>query len=184
MTAKMVFAGFGGQGVLLMGYLTALAAMREGKNVTYLPSYGAEVRGGTANCTVCISDQEIASPVASTPGYAVIMNNPSLVKFANMVAPDGMILLNQSLVHAKVQRDDLKVIALPGTELAHELGEVRSANVVMVGALAQATGVVSLDALKKALAETGLGKKAKVLALNEKALDLGAKKAREILAGC
>lgn len=181
MTAKMVFAGFGGQGVLLMGYLTALAAMREGKNVTYLPSYGAEVRGGTANCTVCISEDEIASPVASTPACAVIMNNPSLVKFANMVATGGTILVNKSLVHAEVQRDDITVIGLPCTELASELGEVRSANVVMVGALAQAIGVVSLDALKKALAETGLGKKPKVLELNERALDLGAKKVREIL---
>jgi 2-oxoglutarate ferredoxin oxidoreductase subunit gamma len=164
-----------------MGYLVALAAMREGKNVTYLPAYGAEMRGGTANCTVAVSDREIASPVASAPNYAVIMNNPSLLKFANLVQEGGSILLNQSLVHAKAQRDDLKVISLSVTELAAELGDVRSANVVMVGALAQATGIVGLDALKEALAETGLGKKANVLKLNQRALELGAQKVRELL---
>ena len=100
MTNKMIFAGFGGQGVLLMGFITALTAMRQGKNVTYLPAYGAEVRGGTANCTVVISDEEIASPVASNPDYVVVMNNPSLVRFANMVAPGGT-LLNQFLAGAR-----------------------------------------------------------------------------------
>ena len=181
MTSKTVFAGFGGQGVLLMGYLLALSGMRSGREVTYLPAYGAEVRGGTANCTVVVSDQEIASPVASSPDCAVVMNYPSLMKYLNLVRPNGYILVNSSLVEAEVKRSDVTVIWLPVSDLAHELGEDRSANVVMMGALAQVTGVVSLDDLKEALAHTGLGKKEKVLELNRRALDLGAAKAREAL---
>ena len=182
MTNKMIFAGFGGQGVLLMGFLTALTAMRQGKNVTYLPAYGAEVRGGTANCTVVISDEEIASPVASNPDFVIVMNNPSLVRFANMIAPGGTLLINSSLVHGEIKRDDVTVVPVPLNELAHELGENRSANVIMVGALAQATGVLTIEALKEALAETGLGKKPKVLELNRRALEVGAKSARQALA--
>jgi 2-oxoglutarate ferredoxin oxidoreductase subunit gamma len=181
MTKKMIFAGFGGQGVLLMGYLTALTAMRSGKNVTYLPAYGAEVRGGTANCTVVVSDEEIASPVSSSPDYVIVMNNPSLVRFANMVAPGGVLLTNSSLVHGKVKRDDVTLVPVPINELAHELGEDRSANVIMVGALAEATGVMDIEELKEALAETGLGKKPKVLELNRRALEVGAKHARQAL---
>ena len=174
MIRKSVFAGFGGQGVLLMGYVTALAAMREGKRVTYLPSYGAEVRGGTANCTVAIGDEEIASPVASEPHILVVMNNPSLLRFAGRVKPGGTVLLNASLVTAETRREDLNWIRLPATDLAREQGEVRSANVLMVGALAQITDLVGLDALGDALAETGLGKKPEVLALNRQVLGVGA----------
>ncbi len=181
MTTKTVFAGFGGQGVLMMGFLLALTAMRQGKNVTYLPSYGAEVRGGTANCTVVVSDEEIASPVASSPDCAVVMNNPSLLKFVNVVRPGGTILLNSTLVHAPVNRPDVTVVSLPVSDLAHELGEDRSANVVMMGALAEAMNIVSITDIKEALAETGLGKKPKVLELNRRALEVGAEKARQAL---
>jgi len=181
MTVKTVFAGFGGQGVLMMGYLLALTAMRDGKNVTYLPSYGAEVRGGTANCTVVVSDDEIASPVASSPDLAVVMNNPSLLKFANLVPSGGTILLNSSLVQSPVKRDDIRVLRLPVSDLAHDMGEDRSANVIMMGAYAQVTGVVSLDSLKQAMSETGLGKKPKVLELNRRALEVGAEAARQAL---
>jgi 2-oxoglutarate ferredoxin oxidoreductase subunit gamma len=181
MTIKTVFAGFGGQGVLMMGYLLALTAMRQGKNVTYLPAYGAEVRGGTANCTVVVSDEEIASPVSSSPDCAVVMNNPSLIKFANVVRPGGVILLNSSLVQSTVNRTDLIVVPLPVSALAHELGEDRSANVVMMGALAEVVGAVSVEDLKAALADTGLGKKPKVLELNRRALEVGAEKARQAL---
>ncbi|MCB2189521.1 MAG: 2-oxoacid:acceptor oxidoreductase family protein [Deltaproteobacteria bacterium] len=183
MTVKTIFAGFGGQGVLLMGYLWALAAMEEGKNVTYLPSYGAEVRGGTANCTVVVSEEEIASPVASSPDFLVVMNNPSLMRFANMVAAGGTILANSSLVHDRVNREDLAEVRLAVNDLAHELGEDRSANVVMLGALAQVSGAVSLDTLKESLARTGLGKKPPVLELNRKALEVGAEAARRVMQG-
>jgi 2-oxoglutarate ferredoxin oxidoreductase subunit gamma len=181
MTTKSVFAGFGGQGVLLMGYLLALTGMREGKHVTYLPSYGAEVRGGTANCTVVVSDQEIASPVASSPDYAIVMNNPSLIRFSTVVRKAGGLLLNDDLVHSPVKREDLTVVRIPVSTLAHELGEDRSANVVMVGAYAEMSGVAPLEAFKEALADTGLGKKPKVLELNRKALEVGAEAARKAL---
>lgn len=181
MTVKSVFAGFGGQGVLLMGYILAFTGMRTGKHVTYLPSYGAEVRGGTANCTVVVSDQEIASPVASSPDLAVVMNNPSLMRFSTVVRTGGGLLLNDDLVHSPVKREDLSVIRIPVSTLAHELGEDRSANVVMVGAFAEMSQVAPLDAFKEALADTGLGKKPKVLELNRKALEVGAEAARKAL---
>jgi len=182
LTVKSIFAGFGGQGVLLMGYTLALTAMNQGKEVTYLPSYGAEVRGGTANCTVVVSDQPIASPVASSPDIIVVMNNPSLLRFANIVRPGGVVLINEDLVRDQIGRDDVKIIKAPVNSIAHDLGEDRSANVVMLGAMAQATGVVGLDALKEALAATGLGKKAKVLELNRRALDAGADHVRRLAA--
>ncbi|MCA1989640.1 MAG: 2-oxoacid:acceptor oxidoreductase family protein [Desulfarculus sp.] len=181
MTLKSVFAGFGGQGVLMMGYLLALTSMRRGKNVTYLPAYGAEVRGGTANCTVVVSDEEIASPVASNPDIAVVMNNPSLMKFSNLVRSGGTLLVNSSLVETKIGRADLNVVPVPVSDLAHELGEDRSANVVMMGAFVAVTGLLDLDAFKEALAETNLGKKPKVLELNRKALEVGAAAARRAL---
>ncbi|MFH1060488.1 MAG: 2-oxoacid:acceptor oxidoreductase family protein [Pseudomonadota bacterium] len=181
MTVKSVFAGFGGQGVLMMGYLLALTSMREGKEVTYLPAYGAEVRGGTANCTVVVSDEEIASPVSSSPDVAVVMNHPSLMKYVNVVRSGGTILVNSSLVQAKVGRSDVNVVEVAANELAHELGEDRSANVVMMGAFAQVTGLLGLGAFQAALAETNLGKKPKVLELNRKALEVGAAAARRAI---
>ena len=180
MIRKSIFAGFGGQGVLLMGYLTALAAMREGKRVTYLPAYGAEMRGGTANCTVAVGDEEIASPVASEPDILVVMNNPSLLKFATRVKPGGTVLVNSSLVTAELRREDIRWIRVPATELAQEQGEVRSANVFTVGVLAQISGLVGLEALDRALGETGLGKKPKVLELNRRVLAAGAEWGRRL----
>ena len=109
MLIKTIFAGFGGQGVLSMGLSLAQAAMREGKHVTYLPAYGAEVRGGTANCTVAISDEEIASPVASSPEFVVAMNQPSMVRFQHRLQSGGMLLLNSSLIDAQVMRGDIEV---------------------------------------------------------------------------
>lgn len=182
MTIKSVFAGFGGQGVLMMGYILALTAMRKGKNVTYLPAYGAEVRGGTANCTVVVSEEEIASPVASSLDIAVVMNNPSLLKYVNLVRLGGVMLVNSSLVGShQVNSQDLKVIKVPASDLAHELGEDRSANMVMMGAFTQVTGILGLDDFKEALAETNLGKKPKVLELNRQAMDKGAQIVREAL---
>ena len=180
MTNKLVFAGFGGQGVLFLGYLVALTAMRLGKNVTYLPAYGAEMRGGTANCTVVISDEEITSPVSATPDYAVILNNPSLLRYMDSVKNGGTLLLNSSLVSSQVTRKDIRVMQVPGTTLAHELGEVRSTNMVMAGALAKVCGLPDLAAMLDALPETNLGKKAAILELNRKALTLGAEKVQPV----
>ena len=118
MLIKTVFAGFGGQGVLSMGLSLAQAAMREGRNVTYLPSYGAEVRGGTANCTVAISDEEIASPVASSPEFVVAMNQPSMLRFQHQLQSGGMFFLNSSLIDAEVTRDDATGEAISSSETA------------------------------------------------------------------
>ncbi|MBN2125251.1 MAG: 2-oxoacid:acceptor oxidoreductase family protein [Deltaproteobacteria bacterium] len=174
MTKKTIFAGFGGQGVLMMGYVTAVAAMREGKQVTYLPSYGAEVRGGTANCTVVVSDEEIFSPVASSPDYAVIMNRPSLARYEGMLKDGGILVLNSSLVDALPSRADLEVVQVPANQLAKELGSDRTINMIMLGAFAAKTKITSLDALMNGLTEIVKGKKASVMKLNRKGLDMGA----------
>src|SRR4030065_743843 len=120
MLTKTVFAGSGGQGFLMMGYILSVAAMKDGKHVTYLPSYGAEVRGGTANCTVSISDEEIASPVASSPQFVVVMNQPSLVRFQNQVDSNGVVFINTSLIEAEVLRTDVDVIKVAANQIAEE----------------------------------------------------------------
>jgi len=172
MLTKAVFAGFGGQGVLSMGLNLAEAAMLEGKEVTYLPSYGAEVRGGTANCTVAISDNEIASPVASSPEFIVAMNQPSAVKFQNQIQSGGLFFINSSLVKAELSRGDIVVFSVPASRIAEELGNPKSANMVMLGAFTKKSGVVSIESIKKGL-KISLGSKPKLIAVNEKALMAG-----------
>ena len=134
MLVKTIIAGFGGQGVLSIGLSLTQAAMLEGRYVTYLPSYGAEVRGGTANCTVAISDEEIASPVASTPEFVIAMNQPSLIRFQNQIQSGGVLFLNSSLTQAEISRGDIEVVQVPADNIAEELGNRKSANVVMLGA--------------------------------------------------
>ncbi len=174
MTKKTVFAGFGGQGVLMMGYVLAVSAMREGKEVTYLPSYGAEVRGGTANCTVVVSDEEIFSPVASSPDYAVIMNQPSLNRFEGMIKAGGTIILNSSLSDIVVPRKDLEIIKVPANDIARKLGSERTVNMIMLGAFVTKTKITSLESIMNGLSEIVKGKKASVMKLNRKGLDKGA----------
>lgn len=155
-----------------MGVNLAEAAMQEGKNVTYLPSYGAEVRGGTANCTVAISDDEIASPVASSPDFVIALNQPSALRFQNQIQSGGLFFVNSSLVEAEMSRGDITVIKVPANKIAEELGSSRSANMVMLGAFIKKSGVVSLESIIEALAQT-LGGKKKLLDINEKALRAG-----------
>jgi 2-oxoglutarate ferredoxin oxidoreductase subunit gamma len=133
MLIRTIFSGFGGQGVLSMGYTIANAAMIEGKHVTYLPSYGVEVRGGTANCTVVVSDEEVASPVASEPEFVVVMNQPSFVRFQSILPAGGLICVNSSMVDTSSARGDIEVVAIPTSELAEQLGTVKVANMVMLG---------------------------------------------------
>ncbi len=158
MTKKMIFAGFGGQGVLMMGYLTALSGMIEGKNVTYLPAYGAEVRGGTANCTVVISDDEIYSPVASSPDYVVAMNKPSMRKYEGAIAPGGIFFINSSLIDALPNRPDVEVVQVPVNDLAKELGSDKVINMIMLGAFVTKTGLTTLESVEMALKEAVKGK--------------------------
>lgn len=172
MLIKTVFAGFGGQGVLSMGLSLAQGAMVEGKNVTYLPAYGVEVRGGTANCTVAISDEEIASPVASSPEYIVVMNQPSLDRFQNEIASGGLLFMNSSLIEAEISRGDIEIVGVPASGIAEELGSPKSANMVMLGALAKRSNLVSIATLIAGLKDT-LKNKEKLIAINKKALMAG-----------
>jgi len=172
MLAKTILSGFGGQGVLSMGLSLAQAAMLEGKYVTYLPSYGAEVRGGTANCTVAISDEEIASPVASAPEFVVAMNQPSFKRFQNQIKTGGVLLLNSSLIKAEMSRGDIEVVSIPADSIAEKLGNPKSANMVMLGALIGKSELVSLLSVIEGLKHT-LKRKRKLLAINEEALTAG-----------
>jgi len=172
MLIKTIIAGFGGQGVLSLGVNIAEAAMQEGRNVTYLPAYGAEVRGGTANCTVAISDDEIASPVASSPDFVIAMNQPSALRFQNQIQSGGLFFVNSSLVGTELSRGDITVINVPANSIAEELGSSRSANMVMLGAFIKKTGIVSISSVLEALKGT-LGGKKKLLDVNEKALRAG-----------
>ena len=172
MLIKTVIAGFGGQGILSMGLNLAEAAMREGRNVTYLPAYGAEVRGGTANCTVAISDDEIASPVASAPEFIIAMNQPSAIRFQNQVQSGGLLFINSSLVNAPISRGDVAIIPVPANEVAEGLGNAKSANMVMLGAFIRKTGLVPLARVFEALKFT-LGAKKKLIEINERALQRG-----------
>ena len=135
MLTKTIISGFGGQGVLSIGSTLATAAMLEGKYVTFLPSYGVEMRGGTANCTVAVSDEEIASPVASAPEFVVAMNQPAFVRFQGVLQAGGLLCVNSSLVNTESARSDIEILALPTSELAEKLGSIKVANMIMLGAL-------------------------------------------------
>ena len=172
MLIKTVFAGFGGQGVLSMGLNLAQAALLEGKNVTYLPSYGAEVRGGTANCTVAVSDEEIASPVASSPDFIVAMNQPSMVRFQNQIQSGGVLFINSSLIETEISRGDVDIIKVPANSIAEQLGSPRSANMVMLGAFTKKSNIVSISSVIEGL-KSALKKKQKLIAVNTKALMAG-----------
>ncbi len=173
MLTKTVFSGFGGQGVIVMGYLLAMAGMYEEKNVTCLPSYGAEVRGGTANCTVVISTEEIASPVASEPEFAVLMNNPSLFRFQNQVQSGGTIFLNSSMIESRPIRGDLEIYEIPVNDLAKQLPGNKVSNMIMLGAFIKNAGLVSLDTMVHAIKDTFGSKNPAIFKLNKAALQLG-----------
>jgi 2-oxoglutarate ferredoxin oxidoreductase subunit gamma len=144
----------------------------EGKNITYLPSYGPEVRGGTANCTIAISDEEVASPIASAPEFVVAMNQPSLDRFVNWVASGGILFINSSLVETEISRGDIEVVEVAASSIADELGSPKSANMVMLGALIKKSNLVSISTLIEGLEET-LKNKGKLITLNKKALMAG-----------
>jgi 2-oxoglutarate ferredoxin oxidoreductase subunit gamma len=173
MLIKAVFSGFGGQGVIMMGYLLAMAGMYEEKNVTCFPSYGAEVRGGTANCTVVISSEDIASPVASEPEFAVLMNNPSLLLYQNQVQSGGTIFLNSNMIDTKPIRGDLEIYEIPINDLAKTLREDKVANMVMLGAFIKKSALISLETMHRVLKDTFTNKNPMIIKLNRQALLLG-----------
>lgn len=179
MQTEIVIAGFGGQGVLFAGQVLTYAAMDAGKNVTWIPSYGPEMRGGTANCTVIIADEEIGSPLVRNPKAVIAMNLPSLDKYEPLVAHSGVLIVNASLVNRETQRDDLHVVYIPANEIAEELGDRRLTNIVMVGALLEEMPVLSLESVEKALEEHLPERHIHLLDLNVKALQAGARFVRE-----
>ncbi|MEN6461296.1 MAG: 2-oxoacid:acceptor oxidoreductase family protein [Syntrophomonas sp.] len=175
---QVLFAGFGGQGVLAMGKFLTHAAMSLGKNVSWLPSYGAEMRGGTANCLVTIAENEISSPLTENPGMAIIMNGPSLDRFEEKVKPNGTLVLNTSLVERNPLRDDLKVLKMPVNEIAEEMGNPRGANMLLLGAYLEKTGVVKVDEVLELFDVIFHGKKEKVIDNNREAFLAGVEYAR------
>ena len=173
MTYEIICAGFGGQGVMLIGQLIAYAGMIEGKNVSWVPSYGPEMRGGTANCSVVVSDEPVGSPVISEPNGVIVMNQPSLEKFLPAVKSGGVLVYNSSLITMKETRDDLQIIAAPANDLATELGNSKVANLVALGAFLQKTNVVTADGIGKALEKVLPPHRHKLIPLNLEALKKG-----------
>jgi 2-oxoglutarate ferredoxin oxidoreductase subunit gamma len=173
MTEKMIIAGFGGQGVILAGKLIAYAGMLEGKNVSHIPSYGVEMRGGTANCHVTISDREVASPFVPHPTALIVMNKPSLDKFEETVIPGGKIFINSSLIDRKTGREDLQAYYVPANNMAEELGTGRVSNMAIMGAFIAATGIVSMESLKKSLPEVVSKRNLRFNEINIRAIDMG-----------
>lgn len=172
---KVIMAGFGGQGIMSMGQLLTYAGMIEGKQVSWLPSYGPEMRGGTANCNVIVSDSLIGSPVITNNATcAIVMNLPSLTKFEVNVEAGGSLLINSSLIAQKPSRDDVKPYYIPANEIALELGNSKVANMVMLGAYIKLTGCVKQETIVEALKKVFGPSKAHLLPMNEEALTRGA----------
>jgi len=169
MATKMFFAGSGGQGVLLMGQMIASAAMLEDKSTTFFPSYGPEMRGGTANCTVIVSDKPISSPLIFESDCVVAMNTPSMLKFEPTLKKGGLMLLNKSIIHQDAARDDITIYEIPANDIAAELGNPRVANMIMLGAFVRTSNVVSSDTMEKVIHDLFDVKKAELVDLNLKA---------------
>ena len=170
---NMVFSGFGGQGVLFAGKVVAYAGLIEGRELSWLPSYGPEMRGGTANCSVCLSDEAFGSPLVTNPNVLGAMNRPSLEKFVNEVEPGGVILLDSSLIDVQVERDDVTTYYVPASTLAEENGLKGLANIILVGKLFKEVGFCSEETLDKALQKCIPARKASMLDFNRKAIEIG-----------
>ncbi len=174
----LFFAGFGGQGIILAGKIVCLAAMAEGKHVSHIPSYGAEMRGGTANCSVVVSDDEIASPLVPNPSVCIVMNKPSLLKFQSMVQPGGLLLWNESLIDLAPARADIEILAVKANEIAEAAGSYRAANMVMLGALLKRKkDIASLEAVINVLGVAVSARHRELNDVNRKALTGGYERA-------
>jgi 2-oxoglutarate ferredoxin oxidoreductase subunit gamma len=179
MNESVIMSGFGGQGIMLMGQLLCYAGMHEGKNVSWMPSYGPEMRGGTANCTVMISTDRVGSPVTRFPQSLVAMNKASLDKFETAIQQGGFLLINSSLVDRDPSRTDLKVIKVPANQIAEEAGTLQVTNMAALGAYVAGNEVVSLDSVVIALRRMIPEHRKDMLAVNEKALRRGAESAKK-----
>ena len=174
MTTQILLSGFGGQGILFTGKFLAYKGLLADKNVSWLPSYGPEMRGGTANCCVVISEDEIICPIVLEPTELIAMNLPSLRKFEPSVVKGGTIFVNSSIITEKVERDDVRVIYVPCLDIANELGNAKVANMVMLGAYIEAMGNLGTETIKEMLVHMFTGPKAKLVDLNIEALRRGA----------
>ena len=174
MQTEVVIAGFGGQGVLFAGQILAYAAMDAGKEVTWIPSYGPEMRGGTANCTVVIADEEIGSPLVRHPRGLIAMNLPSLDKYEHQIQSEGIIIINTSLIDRRLVRDDLISVYIPANEIAESLGEKRLANIVLLGALITSLPVLEVNDIEQSIIDHLPEKHRDLLTSNLQALKLGA----------
>ena len=181
MQTELILAGFGGQGIMFAGQILSYAAMDAGKEVTWIPSYGPEMRGGTANCTVVVSDEEIGSPVVKNPDAALVMNLPSLDKYEPLVKAGGVLVVNASMVDRQPKRTDLTAVCVPCNEIAEQMGNPRLANMVAVGALLAALPVLSIGDIEAALGAHMPGRHKHLLPKNVEALQKGAEFARKAL---
>ena len=172
-TTQILIAGFGGQGILFSGKFLAYKGLVEDIQVSWLPSYGPEMRGGTANCNVILSDTPVGSPIITTPDVLIAMNTPSLLKYVDAVAPGGQIYVDSSLIDAKVERDDVDVFYIPATQMAKEAGIVTLANMVIIGHLLENHPELSFEGTEEVVEKLVPPKKAALKELNMKALALG-----------
>ena len=178
MMKEFIFAGFGGQGMLLIGKFLAMACMLDGKHVSWLPSYGPEMRGGTANCSVIVSDEDVASPIVDMADVVVAMNAPSLDKFEEKVRPGGLLVINSSIIDRKSVRDDIEVVYCDSMKIADEVGNPKGANVAILGAMMAKCDIVSVDKMTEAIRIELGEKKARFLEGNKKALLAGMEAAK------
>ena len=178
-TSEVIISGFGGQGTLFAGQILAYAGMDSGKHVTWIPSYGPEMRGGKVRCTVVVSDEEIGSPIVRRPSAAIVLNIPSMEAYEPAIKPGGVLVVNSSLINITSQRDDITVLYIPATQIATDMGNVRVANMILLGAWANVTGVVTVEQLAQALGDHLPQSKQKTVPINREALLLGAKTAQE-----
>jgi 2-oxoglutarate ferredoxin oxidoreductase subunit gamma len=172
MNESVIMSGFGGQGIMLMGQLLCYAGMHEGKNVSWMPSYGPEMRGGTCNCTVVLSDRQVGSPVTNRPHGAIVLNLQSIDKFEPLVRPGGILVVNTSLINRPAVRTDIIVVPVAANQIALDAGSAKAANMVALGAFLGASGLVSPDLVRDVLAETFAGRQ-KIVQLNQVCLSKG-----------
>ena len=173
-TTNVTLAGFGGQGILFAGKMLAYSGLMDGKEVSWLPSYGPEMRGGTANCSVVISDEAIGSPLVLEPDVLVAMNRPSFTKFIDAVKPGGVVIVDSTMVEDRTERTDIRFFAVPATKLAEEAGLKGLGNVILIGKLNKEVGCVSDDALVAAVPKCVSAKRPEMIEYNKQALQIGA----------
>ena len=173
MTKQILIAGFGGQGILFSGKFLAYEGLIEDKEVSWLPSYGPEMRGGTANCSIIISDEKIGSPIVSNPDILIAMNLPSLEKYENATVAGGDIFVDSSLIEKKVERADVNAYYIPATKMASDLGLTGLANMIMIGYMIKKSGIMPYENIKKALEKVVSAKKANLMDANIKAIEAG-----------